>query len=168
MKSTIKKIVTKRKITAITYCQIDVAVMLAMCHTLLIEGLHDQRFLDRYTTGFDRFAAYLRGDSDGTPKTAVWAAAISGMAAEDIVTLSRQMAAERTMLTVSWSLTRQQFGEQPFWAVVALAAMIGDMGKPGGGVGFGYTITNYLGNNVFKTLFQKQCFQSISNNVFKF
>ena len=54
------------------------------------------------------------------------------------------------MLTVSWSLTRQQFGEQPFWAVVALAAMIGDMGKPGGGVGFGYTITNYLGNNVFK------------------
>ena len=29
--------------------------------------------------------------------------------------------------------------------------MIGDMGKPGGGVGFGYTITNYLGNNVFRT-----------------
>ena len=128
----------------------DVAVMLAMCYTLLVEGLHDQSFLDRYTTGFDRFAAYLRGESDGTPKTAVWAAAISGMAAEDIVTLSQQMVAERTMLTVSWSLTRQQFGEQPFWAVVALAAMIGDMGKPGGGVGFGYTITNYLGNNVFK------------------
>ena len=118
--------------------------------TLLVEGLHDQSFLDRYTTGFDRFAAYLRGESDGTPKTASWAAGISGIAAEEIVTLSRQMAAERTMLTVSWSLTRQQFGEQPFWAVVALAAMIGDMGKPGGGVGFGYTITNYLGNNVFK------------------
>lgn len=128
----------------------DVAIMLAMCHTLLSEGLHDQAFMDRYTTGFDRFAAYLRGDDDGTPKTAEWAAAISGMSSDDIITLTRQMAEKRTMLNVSWSLTRQQFGEQPYWAVVALAAMIGDMGKPGGGVGFGYTITNYLGNNVFK------------------
>ncbi|MDA7792334.1 molybdopterin guanine dinucleotide-containing S/N-oxide reductase [bacterium] len=128
----------------------DVAVMLGMCHTLLVEDLHDRSFLDRCTTGFDKFEAYLRGSGDGTPKTAAWAADISGMAAEEIITLTRQMAAERTMLTVSWSLTRQQYGEQPFWAVVALAAMIGDIGKPGGGVGFGYTIANYFGNNVFK------------------
>ena len=72
------------------------------------------------------------------------------MVEEDIIALTREMAKKRTMLTVSWSLTRQQHGEQPFWAVTALAAMLGQMGKPGGGVAYGYTITNYLGNNVFK------------------
>src|SRR3546814_5679155 len=33
----------------------DVAVMLAMAHTLLTEGLHDQAFLQRYTSGFEVF-----------------------------------------------------------------------------------------------------------------
>lgn len=128
----------------------DVSVMLAMAHTLIVENLHDPSFLDRYTTGFDRFQAYLLGQKDGIPKTAAWAAGISGMPKADIVELTREMARKCTMLTVSWSLTRQQFGEQPFWAVIALAAMLGHIGKPGGGVAFGYTVTNYLGNNVFK------------------
>ena len=30
------------------------------------------------------------------------------------------------------------------------SAMLGQMGTPGGGVAFGYTVTNYLGNNVRK------------------
>ena len=42
------------------------------------------------------------------------------------------------MLTVSWSLQRAHHGEQPFWAALALAAMIGQIGLPGGGVGYGY------------------------------
>ena len=57
----------------------DVAVMMGLAHTLLTEGLHDQAFLDRYTVGFDRLAAYLRGVVDGVEKSADWAAAISGL-----------------------------------------------------------------------------------------
>ena len=64
--------------------------------------------------------------------------------------LVHEMTKKRTMISVSWSLTRQQYGEQPFWAAIALAAMLGQMGTPGGGVAFGYTVTNYLGNNVRK------------------
>ena len=128
----------------------DVAVMLAMAYQLLNEDLHDDYFLKRYTVGFEKFQAYLLGRKDGVPKTPAWAADVSGMVEEDIIALTREMAKKRTMLTVSWSLTRQQHGEQPFWAVTALAAMLGQMGKPGGGVAYGYTITNYLGNNVFK------------------
>ena len=128
----------------------DVAVMLAMAYQLLTEDLHDDYFLKKYTVGFEKFQAYLLGQKDGVPKTPAWAADISGMVEEDIIALTREMAKKRTMLTVSWSLTRQQHGEQPFWAVTALAAMLGQMGKPGGGVAYGYTITNYLGNNVFK------------------
>ena len=128
----------------------DVAVMLAMAYQLLTEDLHDSHFLKKYTVGFEKFQAYLLGQKDGVPKTPAWAADISGMVEEDIIALTREIAKKRTMLTVSWSLTRQQHGEQPFWAVTALAAMLGQMGKPGGGVAYGYTITNYLGNNVFK------------------
>ena len=62
----------------------DAALMLALCHVLDSEGLADRRFLDRYTVGYPRFAAYLHGDADGVPKTPAWAAALTGVAAERI------------------------------------------------------------------------------------
>ncbi len=123
----------------------DAAIMLGLAHTLLAEDLHDQAFLDRYTTGFDRFRAYLTGETDGIEKTAAWASGISEIPAEQIRGLARRMAASRTMLSVSWSLTRQDHGEQPFWAAIALAAMIGQIGLPGGGFGLGYSAVNSVG-----------------------
>src|SRR5699024_9196058 len=36
----------------------DVAVMLALAHTLISDGLHDQEFLDRYCVGFERLERY--------------------------------------------------------------------------------------------------------------
>ncbi len=123
----------------------DVALMLALAHTLLSEGLHDKGFLERCTVGFDRFAAYLQSESDGMAKTAEWAAEICELPADSIRALARRMAASRTMLSVSWSLTRQDHGEQPFWTAVTLAAMLGQIGLPGGGIGFGYSATNAVG-----------------------
>ena len=49
------------------------------------------------------------------------------------------------MISVSWSLTRQDHGEQPFWAAITLASMLGQIGLPGGGFGFGYSAMNYIG-----------------------
>ena len=86
--------------------------MLALCQTLLAEGLHDQAFLDRYTHGFDRFAAYLMGDTDGVEKSPEWPA-ICDLPAEDIRELAQRMAGARTMISVAWALTRQDHGEQP-------------------------------------------------------
>lgn len=123
----------------------DVALMLGLCHTLMTEGLHDRAFLDRYTQGFDRFAAYLTGSSDGVPKTADWAAAICALPADTIRGLARRMAASRTMISVAWALTRQDHGEQPFWAAIALASMLGQIGLPGTGIGFGYSAMNNVG-----------------------
>jgi biotin/methionine sulfoxide reductase len=48
------------------------------------------------------------------------------------------MAARRTLISVSWSLQRARHGEQPVWMGVVLAAMLGQMGLPGGGFGHGY------------------------------
>ena len=39
----------------------DTALMLALAHTLIVEGLHDADFLARYCTGFNRFREYLLG-----------------------------------------------------------------------------------------------------------
>ena len=116
----------------------DTAVMLAMAHTLLTEQRHDKEFLARYCTGFESFSRYLTGDADGTPKTAEWAEAISGVPAATIRDLARRAADVRSMISCAWSLQRAQHGEQPFWASIALAAMLGSIGLPGGGFAFGH------------------------------
>lgn len=123
----------------------DAALMLGLAHVLLDEAQHDLAFLTKYTTGFDKFAGYLRGETDGTPKTVDWAADICAVPANEIRTLARRMAAQRTMISVSWSLTRQDHGEQPFWAAIALASMLGQIGLPGTGLGFGYSAMNNVG-----------------------
>ncbi len=123
----------------------DVALILGLAHTLLVEDLCDLAFLARYTTGFEPFSDYLIGKSDCVEKSADWAASITQLPADTIRTLARQMARTRTMISVSWSMTRQDHGEQPFWAAIALAAMLGQIGLPGGGVAFGYAAANSIG-----------------------
>ena len=116
----------------------DVALMLGLAHTLWEENLHDTDFLARYCVGFEKFEAYLTGETDGRPKSADWAAPITGIGAGVIRTLARRMAGARTMLNTNWSLQRGDHGEQTFWMTVTLAAMLGQIGLPGGGFGFGY------------------------------
>ena len=124
----------------------DTAIMMGLAHTLVTEKLHDEEFLKKYTVGFEKFLSYLMGESDGQPKTASWAAGISGLSTDTILTLARRIASHRTMLTMSWSLQRADHGEQPFWMMITLAAMLGQIGLPGGGFGFGYGSMNRQGN----------------------
>ncbi|MBT1159675.1 molybdopterin-dependent oxidoreductase [Aminobacter anthyllidis] len=124
----------------------DTALLLAIAHTLYTEKLYDWKFIERYTSGFEKFVPYLLGASDGIPKSAAWAAAICDFPAQDILQLARRMASSRTMISLSWSLTRQECGEQPYWAAVTVAAMLGQIGLPGGGVGFGYGAENAMGD----------------------
>lgn len=126
----------------------DTALMLGLAHALVHEGLHDQAFLDRYCTGFETFRAYLLGERDGQPKDPEWAAAICGIPAHAIRDLARRMAARRTLVTASWSLQRADHGEQPYWMAAVLAAMLGEIGLPGGGIGYGYGSTGTIGNSV--------------------
>ena len=124
----------------------DTALMLGLAHILLTEGRCDQAFLSRYCTGFERFRPYLTGERDGTPKTPEWAASITGVPADVIRGLARGMAASRTMLTAAWSLQRAHHGEQPYWMLITLGAMLGQIGLPGGGFGFGHGSINGIAN----------------------
>lgn len=123
----------------------DVALMLALAHELHAHGRHDRAFLGRQCTGYETFERYLTGAVDGQPKDARWAAAITGIEAPRIAELAARMAADRTMLNASWSLQRADRGEQPYWMIVALASMLGQIGLPGGGFGLGYGAINNAG-----------------------
>ncbi|KAA0574376.1 trimethylamine-N-oxide reductase TorA [Azospirillum sp. B21] len=120
----------------------DVALALGMAHTLLVENLHDKEFLENYTFGFDQFAQYLRGEKDGTPKTADWAASLCELPADTIRDLARRLTKGRSMLVSGWTPQRQQYGEQFPWAFVTLAAMVGQIGLPGGGFCQRYHLDN--------------------------
>jgi biotin/methionine sulfoxide reductase len=123
----------------------DTALMLAMMHTLLVEERYDAQFVARYCTGFETFRRYLLGLDDGVAKNTEWAAAITGVPAEPIAELARRAARAPTMITCAWSLQRAHHGEQPYWAAITLAAMLGGIGLPGQGFAFGHGSTNGIG-----------------------
>lgn len=112
--------------------------MLGLAGEIVKAGRHDRDFLARCTSGADRLLRYLEGQADGGRKDAAWAAGICGLDAGRIAELARRLVDTRSMLTVSWSLQRAHHGEQPFWAALGLASVVGQIGLPGGGVGYGY------------------------------
>ena len=42
------------------------------------------------------------------------------------------------MISLTWAMQRADHGEQPLWAGLALACVIGQIGQPGTGYTFGY------------------------------
>lgn len=112
----------------------DVALALAICHTLLTESLYNKEFIGAYTYGFEQFAEYLLGKGwDKVEKTPEWAASMTDIPADIIRRLAHQLVAGRSMLVSGWSCQRQHHGEQFPWAFVTLASMVGQIGLPGGG-----------------------------------
>lgn len=131
----------------------DNALLLALCHTLLVEKRYDADFVNRYCEGFDTFAQYLKTANQGEGCSARWAAALCGIEENQIITLAHRLCSERSFINLNWSLQRADYGEMTWWSAIALAAMVGQIGLPGGGLGFGYGSMNGTGNavNKFKT-----------------
>jgi biotin/methionine sulfoxide reductase len=126
----------------------DVALMLALMHELVSLDLADEEFLHRYTVGWERLRDYLFGGGDGVAKDPRWAAAICDLDPAPITRLAEDLASQRSMVNTAWSLQRADHGEQPFWAVIALASALGQIGLPGGGFGLGYGAVGSVGNGV--------------------
>ncbi|MCD5978888.1 molybdopterin guanine dinucleotide-containing S/N-oxide reductase [Pseudomonas quasicaspiana] len=124
----------------------DTALMMALAYVLVTEGLHNEDFVQRYAVGYERFRDYLLGRTDGQPKDPEWAQALTDISAAQITDLARRMASKRTMINIAYSLQRSVHGEQPFWMTVTLAALLGQIGLPGGGFGLGYGCMNNTGS----------------------
>ncbi|MEM7443111.1 MAG: molybdopterin-dependent oxidoreductase, partial [Pseudomonadota bacterium] len=130
----------------------DTAIMLALAAEMVARGRADRGFLERFTSGADRFLAYLAGDKDGVPKSLAWAAEIADVDEEALWQLADRLEQGRVMLTASWSLQRARYGEMTYWALIGLAAVLGQIGQPGGGFTFGYGSLNAVGEGAIKGL----------------
>ena len=125
----------------------DVALMLGLAYVLEAKGLTAVKFLSSHCVGYEQVRAYLLGFEDGIAKTPQWAANICDVGADDIEALAIKMAQKRTFLTAAWALQRGDHGEQPYWMLATLAAMLGQIGQSGGGFGFGYSAEAFVGTN---------------------
>jgi len=110
--------------------------MMAVAYVMLDDNQHDQKFLDTYTVGFDKFREYILGKEDGIPKTPVWAEPITGVPPSTIEALARLYATTKpAALLAGWGPGRSAAGEQYHRAAITLTAMTGNIGVPGGGSG---------------------------------
>ena len=107
----------------------DVAMMIAMANVWFKEGLCDKEFVERWVEpeGLRRWKAYVLGLEDGVDKTPQWAEGICGVPAETITEFARLYARSKPVnLSVSLSMGRQFYGENPTRAAMYLQALTGN------------------------------------------
>jgi anaerobic dimethyl sulfoxide reductase subunit A len=123
----------------------DAALMTAMAHVIISRDLHDTEFIRRCCSGFDAdqmpaeaagvesYRDYVFGTRDGVPKTPEWAEAITAVPRETIERMAVEYATRKpAVLYQGYAMQRRAYGEQVVRAGMALAAIAGHVGVPGG------------------------------------
>jgi anaerobic selenocysteine-containing dehydrogenase len=106
----------------------DAALAFGMMHVLLAENLHDADYVERYTTGFEE----LREQVKSYPPERV--AALTGIAADEIVTLAREYATTRpAVIRLNYGMQRSERGGLGVHAISLLPALTGSWKEVGGG-----------------------------------
>ncbi|MDO5700842.1 MAG: molybdopterin-dependent oxidoreductase [Bowdeniella nasicola] len=127
----------------------DAALVAGIAHVLISEDLIDQDFLNTYCVGFDEehmpegipehhsYRSYVLGlGSDGVEKTPAWAADVTGVPEEKIVSFARELGTTKPVnICQGWGPQRHANGENQARAIYTLAALTGNVGIPGGGTG---------------------------------
>src|SRR5476649_2602119 len=127
----------------------DGALAAALAHVMITENLVDQPFLDKYCIGYDEktlpagapanahYKAYILGaGADGIAKTPVWAAKITGISADKIIKLGREIGqAKPAFISQGWGPQRHSNGEIATRAIAMLAILTGNVGINGGNSG---------------------------------
>lgn len=105
----------------------DGALALGMCHVIVNEELYDEEFIVDWTEGFENFSQYVQ---HFRPEVA---AEITGVPAETIISLARQIAGADGASPVMYSgLEYSNSGVQAIRATHVLWALAGQMDVPGG------------------------------------
>lgn len=110
-------------------CGSDVALINAMMHTILKEGLENKEFINSRTEGFEEFRKVI----DNYPPEKV--EAISGVPAEDIRQAARLYAsAKNAMIFYSMGITQHTTGTDNALTLSNLVMLCGQVGKPSSGL----------------------------------
>ena len=109
----------------------DAALALALMHVICAEQLFDAEFVAAHTVGFAALAEHVRGFSP------LWAAGVTGIAAQRIVELARVYASTKPGMIVlgGSSMHKGDNGWQASRAVACLPGLTGNVGIPGAGFG---------------------------------
>ncbi|WGE89154.1 DmsA/YnfE/YnfF family dimethyl sulfoxide reductase [Actinobacillus arthritidis] len=127
----------------------DAALVAGMAYVMITEYLVDQPFLDKYCVGYDEktlpasapanghYKAYILGQGDdGIAKTPEWVAKITGIPAEKIIRLAREIATTKPCyIAQGWGPQRHSNGELASRAIPMLAILTGNVGINGGNSG---------------------------------
>jgi anaerobic selenocysteine-containing dehydrogenase len=107
----------------------DLALALGMIHVIIGENLHDADYVDRYTHGFE---ALNKRAAEYAPERV---AALTGIAAEDVVQLAREYATTRpAAIRLNYGVQRSDRGGAAVRAITALPALVGSWREAGGGL----------------------------------
>lgn len=113
----------------------DAALAAAIIWQWLEDDTYDHWFVENRVTGVDEFSAYIKGETDGIPKTPEWAETETRLPAHDIRKLAREWASHKTMLAAGGiggfgGACRSAIGMEWARMMIALMAFQG-IGKPG-------------------------------------
>jgi anaerobic selenocysteine-containing dehydrogenase len=107
----------------------DTALALALMHVILAENLHDADYVEHHTEGIGALRERVR---EWTPQHA---AELTGIAAEEIVTLAREYATTRpAAIRLNYGVQRSERGAMAVRTIALLPALVGSWKQPGGGL----------------------------------
>jgi formate dehydrogenase major subunit len=107
----------------------DVALLNAMIHTVIEEGLVDKEFVERRANNFEALKANVEGYS------AEAMAPICGIPAETIREVARAFATSKaSMILWGMGISQHVHGTDNARCLIALATVTGQIGKPGSGL----------------------------------
>ena len=114
----------------------DSALMLALLHVFITEGVVDEAFVAAHATGYEALKRRVLGLDGEVPATPEWAEGVCGVPAARIVALAREWARRRPVALVpGLSIQRTVGGEEAVRLAIALQTVTGDLGRPGGSTG---------------------------------
>ncbi|HXG79619.1 MAG TPA: formate dehydrogenase subunit alpha [Methyloceanibacter sp.] len=107
----------------------DVALLNAIMHVIVEEGLYDVQYLQAYTENFEKLKEHLAAYS---PESV---AGITGIDAKTIREVARTFGrAERAMIFWGMGISQHVHGTDNARCLIALALMCGQVGRPGTGL----------------------------------
>lgn len=124
----------------------DAALVAGLAHVMISQNLVDLDFLHTYCVGFDEesmpedargkhlsYRDYIMGTGyDQVEKTPAWAASITGIPEDRIERLANEIAgADPCFIAQGWGPQRHTNGDSTSRAIMLLAQLVGQVGKPG-------------------------------------